>query len=138
MSKDFELSYSNEKIKRLMRRKQKRFLEKVERNFRGASQEFIFDIVNIFYTGRRGGVGLNVISGNLRDSWSHVVSSYPGNVIANIRSRATYGIYHEVQYKPKSHPRKMPPRTDVQGYFTHRDIGKRMFRQAIKKAIKDT
>ncbi len=132
------LKFDQAKLVRILNKRPKAFLRKARRNFIFAAEQCTKEIKDLYYRGRKGNTGLNVITGDLLGGWWSRTIIAGNDVVTNISNRMAYGPYHEKNYKPKSEPRRCPPRTDSAGYFVGPYGGKRLFIEAIKKAIRDT
>lgn len=138
MSNPAQLKFDQNKFVKKFLIRRKRFLNKVQYHWNTAIEEFMATIISTFYSGRKGGTGLNTITSDLRNSWHKDVSVIAGNVVAKLYSNVDYGQYHEKEYTPKSEPRRFPARTNVAGYFKSPIVGKKLLIDGIKKAIKET
>lgn len=131
-----ELKFDQRKLVRIYFAKREKFLNLVQRNFRIACEQFLRIIISTFYSGRKAeDLGLYRQSGDLAKKWWKEVTISQGDVIAKIGSGVDYGRYHEKDYEPKGGQRKVPARTDVTGYFYSPEVGKKLFIDAIKKAM---
>ena len=88
---------NQKKLLKVIKEKNKNFLERVRKEYTFTSWDFIKTITEMYYTTRNDDdTGLYSVSGTLRKSWSPEVVVAGNDVIAQIGSKgAKYGKIHE-------------------------------------------